>query len=177
MNERLRTFVEYIVTSKGMPAGAAIVHEVEDRDIKKLHFPPNAYEFYFFDSPTTSKDPYDAQNDQRNTSPFYLIAARIIPAEEARKLRKKPRPPRGKNANKPVAMGKTRAEIQDAFWQVSLQQHRQFIVTPQGRILPVRHDNIVVNEKAEQLYPLPFTPALDKDMNVLKMPRIKTRKP
>ena len=176
MAERLRTFVEYIVTSKSIPAGAAIVHEVEDRDIKKLKFPPNAYEFYFFDSPSVSKDPYDAQNDQRNTSAFYLIAARVISSDEARRLRKKPRAPRGKNANKPVAMGMTKTQIQDGFWQASLKQHQKFIVTRQGRILPVRHDNIVVNERAEQLHPEPFSPALKDDIPVIKMPNIRPRK-
>ncbi len=176
MAEKLRTFVEYIVTSKSIPAGAAIVHEVEDRDIKKLKFPPNAYEFYFFDSPSISKDPYDAQNDQRNCSAFYLIAARVISAEEARRLRKKPRAPRGKNANKPVAFGKTRAQLQESFWQVSLNQHRKFIVSRQGRILPVRHDNIVVNDRGEQLHPEPFSPALKDDIPVMKMPNIRPRK-
>lgn len=176
MAERLRTFVEYIVTSKSIPAGAAIVHEVEDRDIKKLKFPPNAYEFYFFDSPTTSRDPYDAQNDQRNASKFYLIAARVISSEEARRLRKKPRAPRGKNAKKPVAFGKTKAELSESFWQVSLNQHQKFIVTRQGRILPVRLDNIVVNERGEQLHPEPFSPALKDDIPVMKMPNIRPRK-
>lgn len=172
---RLRTFVEYSVPHKKIPAGSQIVHEVKDRDIRKLDIPPNAVEFYFFDSPSDSKDPYDAQNDQQNCSAFYIVAARVITAEEAKKLRKKPRPPHGKDARKNVALGKTSAELHESFWQVSLQQHSHFAVTRQGKIKPVRKDNIVINERCEELYPHPPVTKTERDITLLNPPTIKRR--
>ena len=173
----MRSFVEYSVPHEKMPAGSAIVHEVQDRDIRKLDIPPNAHRFYFFDSPTDSKDPYDAQNDQQNCSAFYIVAARVITAEEAAKLRKKPRPPRGKNAGKIVALGKTSAELGEAFWQVSLKTHSHFAVTRQGKIIPVGTEEIVINERFEELYPRPARTQAAKDVALIKLPEIRRRKP
>ena len=173
----LRTFVEFIIPHKKIPAGSAIVHEVKDRDIAKLDIPPNAAEFYFFDSPTDSADPYDAQNDQFNCSAFYIVAARVVTRDEADKLRKKPRPPRGKDAHKIVALGKTSAELQESFWQVSLKMYSHFAVTRTGGITPIRADNIVINEKGEQLYPKPPATKTERDIALLKMPAVKRRAP
>lgn len=172
MAKPLRSFVEYALSGKNK----VVVHEVSDRDVKKLTFPPDAYQFYFFDSATTSQNPYDAQNDQTHCSAFYTIATRIISRDEARKLRKIPRSPRGKDAHKPVALGMTPAQIREAFWEASLKLHDTFAVTPQGNIKAVRKDDIVVNEKGDQLYPVPFSPALTEDTAVIKMPRPRPRK-
>lgn len=153
------------------------MHEVQDRDLRKLNIPPNAHRFYFFDSPTNSKDPYDAQDDQQNLSAFYIVAARVITSEEAAKLRKKPRPPRGKDAGKIVALGKTSAELGEAFWQVSLKTHSHFAVTRQGKIIPVGKDEIVINERFEELYPKPVRTQAANDVVLIRLPEIRRRKP
>lgn len=175
MNKPLRTFVEYIVPDKKIPAGAAIVHEVSDRDIKKLDIPPKATEFYFFDSPSTSPDPYDAQNDQHNCSPFYLVAVRVISADEARRLRRKPRAPRGKDANKPIALGMTKAQLREAFWQTGLKIHSHFAVLRSGKLRGIRDNNIVVNERGEQLYPEPPGRTAEQDITLITLPALRRR--
>src|SRR5690606_19371975 len=71
---QMRTYVEYSLPSKTVPAGACIVERVSDRDVSKLDFPKDATGFYFFDSKILAEDPYDAQNDQRNCSEHYIIA-------------------------------------------------------------------------------------------------------
>lgn len=172
---RMRTFVEYIVPNKKIPAGSAIVHEVQDRDIKKLDIPPNASEFYFFDSPTDSADPYDAQNDQHNCSAFYLVGVRVVSAAEAKRLRRRPRPARGKNAHKPAALGLTQSQLREAFWQTDLKLHSHFAVMRSGKLRGIRDNNIVVNERAEQLYPKPPAQATEQDITLLTLPALRRR--
>lgn len=177
----MHTYVEYIIPSKRIPAGEAIVHRVDDRDITKLDIPPNAHEFYFFDSPIDSSDPHDAQNEQHNCSAFYLIADKLITSDTARDLRKKPAA-KNKSAAKPQKkiLGMTQSELRESFWEISLKNHTHFIVTRQGALKPVRKDNIVINDKCEQLYPVPlkpFSPALEEKMAIKKPIRLKTRPP
>lgn len=179
----MRTYVEYIVPSKSMPAGSAVVERVMDRNISKLDFPKDAFEFYFFDSPILSEDPYDAQNAQKNCSAFYLIAEKIITSAEARKLRppketKKPKDGIPVSAPKP---GQLAPEfIREAVWEAKLKQHKYFAVTQSGGIMAVRDDSIVVNAKKEQLYPMPvkpFSAALQEDMQVSKPVQLKRPAP
>lgn len=187
---QMRSFVEYIVPSKKIPAGSAIVHEVQDRDLGKLDIPPNAYELYFFDSPTQSADPYDAQNDQRNCSAFYLIASRVITSEEAARQRRKDRAAaavkkaatkRHSAGKKPAAkctaarkriLGMTEKQLSEKFWQVSLMNHDHFAVSRQGHLMPVRKDNIVINDKGEQLFPIPVPP---QDISLITLPPLRKR--
>ncbi|MDY0008703.1 MAG: hypothetical protein RBS08_03270 [Bdellovibrionales bacterium] len=191
---KMRSFVEYIVTSKGTPAGAAIVHEVQDRDLGKLSIPPNAYELYFFDSPTQSANPYDAQNDQHNCSAFYLIASRVITSEEAGRQRRKNRAALGAKkaaakkhhtGKKPAAkcpsarkriLGMTQNQLSEKFWQVSLMNHDHFAVTRQGHLMPVRKDNIVINDRGEQLFPLPAPIPAPQDIALISLPPLRKRK-
>jgi len=175
----MRTYVEYIIPSKSIPSGSAVVERVFDRDISKLEFPKDAFEFYFFDSPIISEDPYDAQNDQKNCSDFYLIAEKIITSAEARKLRpvkpaKKPKDGIPVSPPKPGQM--TPEFIREAVWETKLKQHKYFAVTKNGGLLAVREDNIVVNAQKEQLYPMPvkpFSAALQEDMQISKPVQLK----
>jgi hypothetical protein len=179
----MRTYVEFIVPSKTMPAGSAVVERVMDRDISKLDFPKDAFEFYFFDSPIISEDPYDAQNNQKNCSEFYLIAEKIITSAEARKIRtpkaaKKPKDGIPVSAPKP---GQLAPEfIREAVWETKLKQHKYFAVTKSGGIMAVRDDHIVVNAQKEQLYPMPvkpFSAALQEDMQISKPVQLKRPAP
>lgn len=173
--EKMRTFVEFIVPHKKIPAGSAIVHEVQDRDVKKLNIPPNAVEFYFFDSPSKSADPYDAQDDQHNCSAFYKIGVRVVDAAEAKRLRRKPRAARGKNANKVVAIGLTQSQLREAFWQTDLKLHSHFVVTRSGKLHGIRENNIVVNDRGEQLFPKPPATTTEKDITLLSLPALRRR--
>jgi hypothetical protein len=172
----MRTYVEYNLPHKDIPAGTCIVERVFDRDIAKLDFPKEARGFYFFDSNILAEDPYDAQSDQRNCSPFYIIAEKVITAEEAEKIRPlKKFPPRPKlAARKPgesLFKDMSKEELSQIFWDISLKKHRYFAVMEDGGLKPVPEDHIVVNRAKEQLYPkpdAPFTPALEQRLHVLK---------
>ena len=182
----MRTYVEYSLPSKTVPAGTCIVERVADRDISKLDFPKDATGFFFFDSKILAEDPYDAQNDQRNCSEHYVIAEKLITSEEARAIN----PPKKFPPRKPLAhtvkkgesiIGHLKeGELQNMFWETSLKNHRYFAVTVTGNMKPVREDEIVVNLQKEQLDPLAekaFTPALEQGLRITKPLRLKTPPP
>lgn len=177
----MRTYVEYSLPHKDIPAGTCIVERVNDRDIAKLEFPKDARGFYFFDSKILAEDPYDAQNDQRNCSAFYIIADKVITAEEAEKIRppvKRKKRPEGVPAPKLRPSQMPPKMIQDMFWDVSLKRHRYFAVMENGGLKPIPEDHIVVNRAKEQLYPkpnAPFTPELEQRLRITKPLKITPR--
>lgn len=182
----MRTYIEYSLPSKTVPAGTCIVERVSDRDVTKLDFPKDATGFYFFDSKILAEDPYDAQNDQRNCSEHYIIAEKVVTAEEARALKPPqkfpPRKPLAQTVKKGESMLKhmREGELQNIFWETSLEQHRYFALTAAGSLRPIRDNNIVVNAQKEQLYPVPkkpFSPALEQGLRVKKPLRLKGNKP
>lgn len=181
----MRTYVEYGLQHKDIPAGTCIVERVSDRDIAKLEFPKDAHGFYFFDSKILAEDPYDAQNDQRNCSAFYIIAEKIITAEDAEKIRplKKfpPRPkPAKRKAGESILKDISEEELSQMFWKVSLKQYRYFAVMENGALKGVPDDHIVVNRAKEQLYPrpgAPFTPELEQRMHIAKPLRLNKQPP
>ena len=181
----MRTYVEYNLPHKDIPAGTCIVERVYDRDISKLDFPKDARMFYFFDSKILAEDPYDAQEDARNCSAFYIIADKVITAEEAEHLRPlKKFPPRPKaTARKPgesFFKSIPEEEMSQMFWEASLRNYRYFAVMENGGLKGVPKDHIVVNRAKEQLYPrpdAPFTPALEQRLRVAKPLRLKNQPP
>lgn len=182
----MRTYVEYSLPSKTVPAGTCIVERVADRDISKLDFPKDALGFFFFDSKILAEDPYDAQNDQRNCSAPYIIAEKLITSEEARKLdppkKFPPRKPLAHTVKKGESIFKylRKGELENMFWESSLKKSRYFAVTATGHMRPVQEGNIVVNRQKEQLYPLAekaFTPALEQGLRITKPLRLKTPPP
>jgi hypothetical protein len=176
----MRTYVEFSLPHKNIPAGTCIVERVNDRDISKLDFPKDARGFFFFDSKILAEDPYDAQNDQRNCSAFYIIAEKVITAEEAEKIRPlKKFPPRKKPAaRKPgesLFKDIPEEEMTQMFWKVSLGQYRYFAVMENGGLKGIPGDHIVVNRAKEQLYPKPdspFTPSLEQRLHIAKPLRL-----
>lgn len=182
----MRSYVEYSLPSKTIPAGTCIVERVSDRDVSKLDFPKDATGFYFFDSKILAEDPYDAQDDQRNCSEQYIIAEKIITAEEARALKPPKKFPPRKPLAQTVKKGESifnhlkEGELENMFWESSLNRHRYFAVMQTGKLKPVNEDNIVVNRQKEQLYPIPekpFSPALEQGLRVTKPLRLKTPPP
>lgn len=181
----MRTYVEYSLPHKDIPAGTCIVERVNDRDIAKLDFPKDARGFFFFDSKILAEDPYDAQNDQRDCSAFYIIADKVITAEDAEQLRPlKKFPPRKKPATrKPgesILKDIPKEEMSQMFWEASLKRHRYFAVMENGGLKPVPDDHIVVNRAKEQLYPkpeAPFTPALEQRLHITKPLRLSKQPP
>lgn len=178
----MRTYVEYSIPSKTSPGGTCIVERVSGRDVTKLDFPKGATGFYFFDSKILSEDPYDTQNDQRNCSAHYIIAEKVVTAAEARALKppKKfpPRRPLAQTVKKGESILKhmREGELQNIFWETSLEKYKYFALGPTGHLKGIGEDNIVVNGQKEQLYPLTekaFNPALAQNLRVKKTIRLK----
>ena len=181
----MRTYVEYNLPHKDIPAGTCIVERVNDRDISKLEFPKDARWFFFFDSKILAEDPYDAQDDQRNCSAFYIIADKLITADEAEKIQPlKKFPPREKSAKrKPgesIFKNIPKEEMSQMFWEACLKRHRYFAVMENGGLKPVGADDIVVNRTKEQLYPkpdAPFAPELEQRLRIAKPLRLTKQPP
>ena len=83
MSQALRHYVEYILPSRKIPGGTAIVAETDGRDVTKLDIPKRAVGFHFYDAPAHINDLYETQNEQLNFSKRFIVAKKLLTHAEA----------------------------------------------------------------------------------------------
>jgi len=69
----------------------------------------------------------------------------------------------------------TQSQLREAFWQTDLKLHSHFAVMRSGKLRGIRANNIVVNERGEQLYPKPPAQATEQDITLLTLPAVRRR--
>lgn len=133
----MKTYVEFIQPDKKIPAGRATNVEVDHRDPKKLDIPATCDIFYFYDSPIGNA--YFSSTEQYNASKLYIVAKKLLTRDEAKEL---------------VSGHFDKNAMHQVVWDAKLENNSLFALTRNNNIEVVGKDNIVVDAKGQQIWPL-----------------------